>query len=85
MANAKTSKKREIPKLFAGVTVTPAEQKAFIDALDTLKGLVLKMQIGFTCPTCDNFDKGHCVYWNDKVPESQQPKGCDNWTDKVPF
>lgn len=90
MANVKTSKRQPAPppKIFQGVTISQAEQQAFLEALDTLRGLVLKMKIGFTCATCEHFDAdkgGYCHYWNDIVPDMAQAKGCDNWSDLIPF
>ena len=39
----------------------------------------------FSCPGCEFFDDGFCTFHQDKIPKAHIAKGCDNWSDAIPF
>ena len=39
----------------------------------------------FSCPGCEFFDNGFCTFHQDKIPKAHIAKGCDNWSDRIPF
>jgi hypothetical protein len=39
----------------------------------------------FTCPGCDHFNDGFCQLHGDKIPKSFLAKGCDQWSEALPF
>lgn len=39
-----------------------------------------------SCKTCTHLIDGrYCLRWRDIVPDDVQAKGCEDWTDEVPF
>lgn len=65
--------------------ITPKQQEELLSSLALVTKLVKAMSTGFTCPTCDKFDDGYCNHFNDRIPEEHIKKGCDNWSDPIPF
>lgn len=39
----------------------------------------------FTCPACDHFSEGFCRHYGDEIPDQVLAKGCDKWTEAIPF
>lgn len=72
-------------KKLSDLSMTPADQEKALAALALVTKLVKGLNVSFSCPACDHFDNGYCEYFSDNVPKDHYQKGCDNWTDPIPF
>jgi hypothetical protein len=73
---------RQLEKLKTSVVVMRHEISVIEKTIEALGGSATDF---YTCPSCEFFNEGHCSYFDDKVPNSVWSKGCDNWSDRIPF
>ena len=67
------------------MSMTPEDQRKAVEALELVMKLVKGLNVSFTCNACDNYNSGHCKHFDEIVPEEHRLKGCDNFSDPIPF
>ncbi len=78
----KLKKPKVVPKALSKERI-----EATLELLDELREYVANAPIMDTCNSCDHFEKmsSHCDQWQSVVPEAHRLKGCEHWSDPIPF
>lgn len=70
---------------FPDQIITPNDQKQVIAALESIIEIIKTMRVTFSCTSCEHYRNGFCDVYDDNVPESHVSKGCDKWSEPIPF
>ena len=67
--------------------MTPPVKRAQLAKLRELMDWLESQPVVTPCRLCAEFDppNGYCGRWRAEVPKDAQDKGCDAWTEPVPF
>ena len=67
------------------LAMTPAEEKLAEKIMLFVVEQIKEYRPAFNCKSCDSFDGGYCGHFGDNVPDHVIEKGCDAWSEQIPF